>query len=82
MGLGPSGRSISALKNVFILFSYKVTFIMIIGTCDCDIRSNKSLGEPAVVAEWSEALSNSSRENALGPRFDAPLGITILIAQK
>ena len=27
-------------------------------------------------------ISNSSRENALGHRFESPLGITILIAQK
>ena len=26
-------------------------------------------------------ISNSSGENALGPRFESPLGITILIAQ-
>ena len=28
------------------------------------------------------AISNSRRENALGPRFESPLGITIWIAQK
>ena len=37
-------------------------------------------GKPAVavVAEWSKALS----QMALGPRFESPVGITILIAQK
>ena len=33
-----------------------------------------------MVAEWSKMLSQ--RENAFGPRFESPLGITILIAQK
>ena len=48
------------------------------------ILKNKPDLNPAVVAEPSKVLvtlSNSSKENALGPRFESLLGIKILIVQ-
>ena len=43
------------------------------------LSTNKSRKKPAMVAEWSKALSQIQ---ALGPRHESLLRIMILIAQK